>query len=223
MEIEEMAVRDAYRIRPRIHSDERGAFFESFRDEEFTRVTGQVFRPVQTNFSVNHRNVLRGMHGVSLPPGQAKYVTCVRGAVLDVVLDVRVGSPTFGGHDVSLLEPGKGTAVFLPDGMAHGFVSLTDDSCVSYVFDTPYIPGTPFEIDPFDPDLALPWPRTEEPVVVAPKDLQAPSLSRAAELGILPRYEDCLAHYARQRSSFLSHSPRNAIPGRPSAFAGDKE
>lgn len=197
MQIEEMAVRDAHRIHPRIHTDERGAFFESFRDGEFTKATGHVFRPVQTNFSVNHRNVLRGMHGVSLPPGQAKYVTCVRGAVQDFVLDVRIGSPTFGEFDTTLLEPGTGKAVFIPDGMAHGFVSLADDSCVSYVFDVPYIPGTPFEIHPFDPELKLPWNTDGEPVMVA-KDLEAPTLARAAELGILPTYEECVAHYERK-------------------------
>ncbi|MCU1470917.1 MAG: gerF [Glaciihabitans sp.] len=192
-----MAVRDAYRIQPRIHADERGAFFESFRASTFTEITGHRFVPVQTNFSVNRRNVLRGMHGVSLPPGQAKYVTCVRGGVLDVVLDVRVGSPTFGTFDTNLLDPGSGTAVFIPDGMAHGFVSLTDDSCVSYVFDNEYVAGTPFEIDPFDPDLALPWKLDEHPIVAA-KDVQAPTLAEAAAQGILPTYRECLAHYARR-------------------------
>ncbi|MEY9876216.1 NDP-hexose 3,5-(Or5-) epimerase [Streptacidiphilus sp. MAP12-33] len=198
MEIEEMAVCDAYRIRPRIHRDDRGAFFESFRAEEFTQVTGHVFQPVQTNFSVNHRNVLRGMHGVVLPPGQAKYVTCVRGAVMDIVLDVRIGSPTFGGYDINLLEPGPGTAVFIPDGMAHGFISLEDDSCVSYVFDTPYVAGTPFEINPFDPELGLPWCLADDDPVVAEKDLRAPTLAQAVELGILPTYAQCVAHYGRQ-------------------------
>jgi NDP-hexose 5-epimerase len=195
MEIQEMAVRDAYRIRPRIHHDQRGAFFESFRDDEFTRRTGHVFRPVQTNFSISHRNVLRGMHGVVLPPGQAKYVTCVRGAVLDMVLDVRVGSPTFGKFECNKLDPFSGLAVFMPDGMAHGFVSLADNSCVSYVFDTPYFPGTPFEINPFDPELDLPW-ELGDVAIVAGKDLEAPSLAEAAELGLLPSYDKCLAHYA---------------------------
>lgn len=207
-----MAVRDAYRICPRIHADERGAFFESFRADELTRITGHRFQPVQTNFSVNHKNTLRGMHGVSLPPGQAKYVTCVRGAVMDVVLDVRVGSPTFGRYDINLLEPGTGMAVFIPDGMAHGFVSLADDSCVSYVFDTPYIPGTPFEIHPFDPDLALPWDLAEPPIVAA-KDLTAPSLAEAAARGILPRYEECLAHHARHAGPApMPRSPTHPTP-----------
>ncbi len=190
-----MAVRDAYRIRPRVHHDQRGAFFESFRDGEFTKRTGHVFRPVQTNFSISHRNVLRGMHGVVLPPGQAKYVTCVRGAVLDMVLDVRMGSPTFGKFDRNVLDPVSGLAVFMPDGMAHGFVSLADDSCVSYVFDTPYVAGTPFEINPFDPELALPW-GLREVAVVAGKDLEAPSLAEAAGLGLLPSYDACLSRYA---------------------------
>lgn len=206
MDIQEMAVADAYRIRPRIHHDQRGAFFESFRDDEFTRRTGHVFRPVQTNFSVNRRNVLRGMHGVVMPPGQAKYVTCVRGAVLDIVLDVRMGSPTFGLFDRSLLDQATGLAVYLPDGMAHGFVSLADDSCVSYVFDTPYIAGTPFEVNPFDPDLALPWDLHDAPIV-ADKDLKAPSLREAAETGLLPSYEKCLARYADQADARSAGSP----------------
>jgi dTDP-4-dehydrorhamnose 3,5-epimerase len=190
-----MAVADAYRIRPRIHRDQRGAFFESFRYAEFTERTGHVFRPVQTNYSISHKNVLRGMHGVVLPPGQAKYVTCVRGAVLDIVLDVRVGSATFGKFDRNMLDPDSGLAVFIPDGMAHGFLSLADNSCVSYVFDTPYVAGTPFEVSPFDPDLALPWDLHDD-AIVAPKDLAAPALREAAELGLLPSYEKCVAHYA---------------------------
>lgn len=196
MEIQEMRVRGAYRVRPRMHHDDRGVFFESFRGAAFAEATGQAFVPAQISYSVSHRNVLRGMHGVTLPPGQAKYVTCVRGAVLDVVLDARVGSPTFGAHDSTVLEPGDGTAVFLPDGTAHGFLALQDGTCLSYVFDVPYVPGTPFEISPFDPDLALPWPLDGDPVV-AEKDRRAPTLARAAELGVLPTYDDCLAHRSR--------------------------
>lgn len=194
-----MAVRHAYRIRPTLHRDERGAFFESFRAEAFERATNRAFTPVQTNFSISHRDVLRGMHGVGAPPGQAKFVTCVRGAVMDVVLDLRVGSPTYGHHDTSLLEPGEGIAVFIPEGMAHGFLSLADDSCVNYVFNTPYVPGTPFEIHPFDPDLALPWKPANEPIVAA-KDMRAPTLRQARDLGLLPTYQQCLALYAEQRA-----------------------
>ncbi|GAB2862493.1 dTDP-4-dehydrorhamnose 3,5-epimerase family protein [Actinocorallia aurea] len=195
-----MAVHDAYRVRPTLHRDERGMFFESFRQGAFTRATGRAFRPVQTNFSVSHRNVLRGMHGVGLPPGQAKFVTCVRGAVLDVVLDLRVGSPTFGEYDSNLLEPGTGTAVFIPEGMAHGFLSLADDSCVSYVFNTPYVPGTPFEIHPLDPELALPWNLADDPVIAA-KDLRAPTLRQALDRGVLPGYRECLEIYAAAGST----------------------
>jgi NDP-hexose 3,5-(Or5-) epimerase len=200
MEINQKTVLDAFHIQPVQYSDVRGCFFESFRRDELERATGHVFTPVQTNFSVSHRNVLRAMHGVTTPPGQAKLVTCVRGRVLDVTLDTRVGSPTFGLFDTNVLDEESGAAVFIAEGLAHGFLSLTDNACVNYVCSTLYVPGTPYEIHPFDPDVAIPWNAPED-CIVAEKDLQAPTLAEAAARGILPTYAACQARYEELRAT----------------------
>ncbi|MFJ5233527.1 dTDP-4-dehydrorhamnose 3,5-epimerase family protein [Kitasatospora sp. NPDC088391] len=201
MRIEEMKVPDAYRITPRKWPDARGEFFESYKYDAIARETGHVFAPQQVNYSSSVRNTLRGLHGVAIPPGQAKFVTCVRGSLLDVVVDVRLGSPTFGAYDTTVLDAHEGTAVYVAEGLAHGFVALTDDSCVSYLCSTEFVPGTQIEIQPFDPELALPWELglTGEPLL-SEKDAAAPSLAQAIDRGLLADYRDCLALYARLRA-----------------------
>ncbi|MFD5551755.1 dTDP-4-dehydrorhamnose 3,5-epimerase family protein [Streptomyces goshikiensis] len=200
MNIEATAVPDAYRITPRLLTDDRGSFHEAFRSDALERDTGHVFTAAQYNHSSSRRGTLRGMHSVLLPPGQAKYVSCVRGSVLDVVADLRLGSPTFGAYTSTVLEAHGGTGVFVAEGLAHGFVALTDDACVSYLCSTAYVPGTQVDVFPLDPALGLPWHLglTGEPLL-SPKDAAAPSLARAADLGLLATYDECRAHYARQR------------------------
>jgi NDP-hexose 3,5-(Or5-) epimerase len=199
MEIRELAVPHALRLTPRKLNDERGCFYESLRTSDLDDAVGHPFTVAQVNYSVSCRNTLRGIHGVQLPPGQAKFVTCVRGAVLDVVVDIRLGSPTFGVHDTSLLDGESGTAVYVAEGLGHGFIALTDDACVSYLCSTAYVPGTPLDINPLDRDLDLPWGFTEPPLMSA-KDAGAPSVAEAAQRGLLASYEDCLELYARLRA-----------------------
>lgn len=196
VDIEKTAVPGAYRITPRLLSDARGTFHESYRLDELARVTGHDFRPVQTNYSSSVRNTLRGLHGTQLPPGQAKFVTCVRGAVFDVVVDLRLGSPTFGKHTATVLDAREGHAMFMVDGLFHGFVALTDDACVSYLCSTVFVPGTQINIAARDPELQLPWSRalTAEPVV-SEADAQAPTVREAIDRGLLPGYTDCLPYY----------------------------
>src|SRR5690349_11095671 len=98
MRMTEMTIPGAYVITPDHLADDRGSFYESLRCDELERATGIPFRPRQINYSVSKRHTLRGIHSVSIPPGQAKFVTCVRGALRDIVVDLRVGSPTFGMH-----------------------------------------------------------------------------------------------------------------------------
>ncbi|WP_329580467.1 dTDP-4-dehydrorhamnose 3,5-epimerase family protein [Kitasatospora sp. NBC_01250] len=200
MGIHEMAVLDAYRVTPQLIVDERGSFHESYKYQELAHATGHAFRPLQVNYSVSSRNTLRGIHGVVIPPGQAKLVSCVRGKLLDVVVDLRLGSPTFGRHDTTVLDAREGTAVFIAEGLAHGFVALTADACISYLCSTEFVPGTQFDINPFDPELALPWDTalTGAPLLSA-KDEQAPTVAQAAERGLLARYDECRALYRRLR------------------------
>ncbi|MDQ1008542.1 NDP-hexose 3,5-(Or5-) epimerase [Streptomyces sp. V4I23] len=200
MDIHDTAVPDAYRIVPRVLTDARGSFHESFRHEELARATGHVLIPQQINYSSSRRDTVRGLHSVLLPPGQAKYVTCVRGAVRDFVADVRLGSPAFGAYTTAVLDARDGGGMYVAEGLAHGFVALTEDACVSYLCSTEYVPGTQVDICPFDTELDLPWHLglTGEPLL-SEKDAAAPTLARAADLGLLATYDQCLAHYADRR------------------------
>lgn len=198
MKVREMAVPDAFRITPHKFTDKRGNFYESFRHDTLAEAVGRPVPVAQVNYSVSRKSTLRGLHGTLLPPGQAKVVCCVRGAVLDIVVDLRIGSPTFGVHETSRLDAESGECVFVAEGLVHGFLALTDDTCVSYLCSTQFVPGTQLDIDPFDPELDLPWALTEEPVMSA-KDSGAVSVKHARDAGLLPDYEACVAHYAALR------------------------
>ncbi|MCO5995620.1 dTDP-4-dehydrorhamnose 3,5-epimerase family protein [Actinoallomurus rhizosphaericola] len=190
MLITAMTVPGAYRIEPEPITDTRGRFFESVRAGVLLAATGRHFEVRQVNYSVSRRNTLRGIHGTTVPPGQEKFITCVRGRALDIVVDIRAGSPTFGHYDVTYQSPETGTAVYLPDGFGHAFLALTDDTCMCYLCSTEYVPGTMIELDALDPDLALPWDLAEPPIRSV-KDAAAPTLAQAAEAGLLPTYQQC--------------------------------
>lgn len=190
MKISEMTVPGAYRVEPEPLMDLRGRFYESVKFSALLASTGWEFTVRQVNYSVSKRNTLRGIHGTLVPPGQVKFITCVRGLALDIAIDIRVGSPTFGCYDLTYQSPESGTAVYLPDGVGHAFLALTDDTCMSYLCSAEYEPGTMIDIDALDPELALPWELTEPPIRSA-KDAAAPTLAEAAAAGILPTYEQC--------------------------------
>ncbi|MGW2689818.1 dTDP-4-dehydrorhamnose 3,5-epimerase family protein [Streptomyces sp. NPDC001414] len=192
MDAKETRIPGAFVFTPRQIHDERGAFAELLRCDRVEEATGRPFRPAQINSSVSRRNTLRGVHSVITPPGQAKYVTCVRGAVRDIIVDLRVGSPAFGVHHVVLLDPEAGRCLYVPEGVGHGFLALTDDSCVCYAVSTQYVPGTQIEIDPFDPELALPWGHIEPPVM-SEKDAQAQKVRAALDAGLLANWRDVTA------------------------------
>ncbi len=182
-----------------VHGDDRGRFTEWYRADVLAGATGRSLPLAQANHSVSARGVLRGVHFALVPPGQAKYVYCPAGRVLDVVVDVRVGSPTFGVSDAVLLESDRPRAVFLAEGLGHAFLALEDGSSVTYLVSTGWSPGREFGISPLDPDLDLPWPADVE-YRLSDKDRAAPTLAQAREQGILPTMEQCAAHYAQQRA-----------------------
>jgi dTDP-4-dehydrorhamnose 3,5-epimerase len=171
-------------------------FVETFKNAALAKTVGHELAVSQVNCSVSRRGVLRGIHFAAVPPGQAKYVTCIRGAVLDVAVDVRVGSPTFGRYDTVRLDEADRRAVYLGEGLGHGFLALTDDATVSYLCSTPYNPAAEFGVHPLDPAVGIAWP-SEAPPILSAKDGAAPTLAEAAGQGMLPRYEDCLAFYER--------------------------
>ncbi|MER6576407.1 dTDP-4-dehydrorhamnose 3,5-epimerase family protein [Nonomuraea sp. NPDC001023] len=175
---------------PRIHGDHRGSFLEWFKRDELDR----PMEVAQANCSTSFKGTLRGVHFSSVPPGQAKFVTCVSGKVLDVVVDVRTGSPTFGRSVTVELDDRRRQAVYLAEGLGHGFFALSDTATVVYLCSTPYTPKMEHGIHPLDPALGIAWPAGIEPVL-SEKDAAAPTLAQAAEQGLLPSYADCLAHY----------------------------
>jgi dTDP-4-dehydrorhamnose 3,5-epimerase len=199
VQIRELAVPDSYVLDLVPHGDPRGRFTEWYRADVLAEATGSALPLAQANHSVSARGVLRGVHFALVPPGQAKYVYCPAGKVLDVVVDVRVGSPTFGVHDAVVLDSEQPRAVYLSEGLGHAFVSLADASSVTYLVSSGYSPGREFGIHPMDPDLELPWPADLE-FELSAKDLAAPTLEQARAQGLLPTMEQCAARYAERRA-----------------------
>jgi len=199
MEVRELAVPGAFEFTPRVFPDQRGLFVCPFEEEPFLKAVGHPLRLGQTNHSRSRRGVVRGLHFADVPPGQAKYVYCPQGTLLDVVVDIRVGSPTFGTWDAVRLDPVDFRAVYVPEGLGHAVMALEDDSVLMYLCSTGYDPGREHGIDPLDPDLGLPWPADIEPVL-SDKDRAAPSLASASASGLLPSYADCQAYYQRLRT-----------------------
>lgn len=199
MQARELAVRDAYEFAPKSFPDSRGLFVAPFQEAVFQDALGFPLRVAQTNHSVSRRGVIRGVHYADTPPGQAKYVYCPSGALLDVIVDIRVGSPTFGVVDTVLLDSVDYRAVYLSEGLGHAFVALTDDTVMAYLCTTGYHPTGEHGLNPLDPDLALPWPKDIEPVL-SDKDAAAPSLADAKAADLLPHYDECVAHYEELRA-----------------------
>ena len=204
MKFRELAVPGAWEITPRQHTDSRGTFFEAFSEPPFTRAVGHPLDLRQANSSVSAAGVLRGIHFADVPPSQAKYVMCPRGAVLDVVVDIRVGSPTFGQWDSVLLDDVDRRAIYVSEGLGHAFCSLEDDSTVIYLCSATYAPGREHGIDPLDPAIGIDWPTADrhgrpfEPIL-SDKDRDAPGLHEAKSSGLLPSWSEVQAHLASLR------------------------
>lgn len=195
-------IEGAWALEPKVFPDDRGSFHEWYRGEEFREATGYDLSLTQANCSVSRWGVLRGVHFSDVPPGQAKYVTCLRGAVLDVVVDLRVGSPTFGRWEALRLDDDSHHAVFLAEGLGHAFMALTDDATVVYLCSTGYAPEREHGVHPLDPELGIAWPEHIRPVL-SPKDAEAPGLAEAKRAGLLPLYEACARHYDQLRTGRL--------------------
>lgn len=201
MTYRELAVPGAFEITPRQLGDSRGLFLEAFKAGPFADAVGHALDLQQVNCSVSAAGVLRGIHFADVPPGQAKYVMCATGAVLDVVVDIRVGSPTFGTWDAVLLDDVDRRAVYVSEGLGHAFMSLEDGSTVLYLCSTGYAPGREHGIHPLDPEVGIEWPTTARdgsplaPVLSA-KDEAAPTLAEARTQNLLPTLAAVTAHVA---------------------------
>lgn len=186
--ITELDIPGAFRITPHHIRDGRGSFYEALRVDDLEKELGRSFTPKQINYSVSRRNTLRGIHSVTSPPGQAKLVTSVRGVLRDILVDLRIGSPTYGRHVSNVLDADAGVSVFVPEGVGHGFLTLTDDACICYVLSTAHVPGTQVDINPLDPELDLPWGFTEPPLM-SDKDASAPTVAEALRAGLLTPWQ----------------------------------
>ena len=192
MKVRELAVPGAWEFTPKQHADSRGVFFESFTDTSFSSATGHRFDLHQANCSVSAAGVLRGLHFAQLPPSQAKYVTCLHGAVFDVVVDIRVGSPTFGQWDAVVLDGLDRRSVYLSEGLGHAFLALQDDSAVTYLCSAGYNPGREHTINPLDPAIGIAWPAVDN-LVLSDRDAQASTLEQVQAQGLLPTWDETRA------------------------------
>ena len=196
MDIAALPIDGAWTFTPRQHADDRGVFLEWFRGDRLAETLGRRFDVVQANHSVSARGVIRGLHFADVPPGQAKYVYCPRGAVLDVIVDLRVGSPTYGEHHAVRLDDTDRRGVFIAEGLGHAFCALTEMADLTYLISTTYDPAAEHGVHPLDPALGLPWPTDTGPPQLSDKDRAAPGLDEARQAGLLPTYDACRARYA---------------------------
>ena len=202
MTARELAIAGAWEITPDLHDDNRGLFYEWFTQRDFAEVTGHRFDVHQANCSLSAAGVLRGLHFAQLPPSQAKFVTCVHGAVFDVVVDIRVGSPTYGRWDSVRLDDRDRRTVYVSEGLAHGFLALQDDSTVMYLCSAPYAPQREHTILATDPQLAIDWPTVGGAAPrMSGRDQDAPLLEDVRAAGLLPTWEQTRDFTERLRRS----------------------
>ncbi|KZS84113.1 dTDP-4-dehydrorhamnose 3,5-epimerase [Mycobacterium persicum] len=189
MKVRELDIPGAWEITPAIHGDSRGLFFEWLTERDFSAFAGHRLDVRQANCSVSAAGVLRGLHFAELPPGQAKYVTCVSGSVFDVVVDIRLGSPTFGRWDAVVLDDVDRRTVYISEGLAHGFLALQDNSTVMYLCSAEYNPQREHTICATDPSLAIDWPLVDGVAAsLSDRDAAAPGLDEVRATGVLPTW-----------------------------------
>jgi dTDP-4-dehydrorhamnose 3,5-epimerase len=183
----ELSIPGLFVLESPVWSDDRGFFREWFKLGDF-ETQGLDFHARQANLSMSKRNVVRGLHYSLAPEGQAKVVACVFGELDDVIVDVRVGSPTFGRHEVVHLAANDVRSLLLPAGVAHGFCVTSEVAALSYLLASPFNAEAEFEIDPFDPQINVAWSLTGE-AVVSQKDANAPTLAQRQASNELPLFE----------------------------------
>lgn len=173
MEYIKTDIEGVYIIQPKVFNDSRGYFFESFKQDEFNRNIGQVVTFVQDNESKSSYGVLRGLHYQKGESSQAKLVRVIKGRVVDVAVDIRKNSPTFGKYVMVELSEDNKTQLFIPRGFAHGFLVMSDTAVFTYKVDNNYAPQDEASIRYDDPDINIEWPIEAEQILVSEKDMKA--------------------------------------------------
>ena len=178
MEYKKTEIAGVFIIEPRVFSDARGYFMESWKEAEFNEHVGPV-KFIQDNESKSSYGVLRGLHYQKGAWSQAKLVRVIKGRVLDVAVDIRKSSPTFGQHVMVELSEDNKRQSFIPRGFAHGFLVLSEEAIFTYKVDNPYMPSEEAGIRWNDPALAIEWPIDPVAVQTSEKDLKQPLLKEA--------------------------------------------
>ena len=178
MNYQKTSIEGLYIIEPRVFNDARGYFFEAWKQAEFEEHIGKV-NFVQDNESKSSRGVLRGLHYQKGDFSQAKLVRVIKGSVLDVAVDIRKSSPTFGQHVMVELSGENKRQFFIPRGFAHGFLVLSDEAIFTYKVDNVYAPHADAGIRWNDPALGIEWPIDPKEVLTSEKDLKQPLLKDA--------------------------------------------
>jgi dTDP-4-dehydrorhamnose 3,5-epimerase len=186
MHISPTKLSDVLLIKPRVFRDDRGFFREWFKSESIKTATGRDFGIEQANISLSSKGTLRGIHYSIAPRGQAKWVTCVSGAIKDVIVDLRPGSQTFGKWIDVELRGDSGKAVFIGEGLGHGFIALKENTAVAYLVSTPFSPTHEFEINPLDEKVGINWGMPLINLKISDKDKNAPTLAERLTEGKLP-------------------------------------
>ena len=176
MHVSDAAIKGVKVIVPDVHGDARGWFVEQYNAVRY-RSAGVMADFVQDNESFSAKGVVRGLHWQAAPHAQAKLVRVVRGAVWDVAVDIRRGSPTFGKYAAETLSAEDHRQLYIPRGFAHGFIVLEDDTLVSYKCDNPYCPAAERGLLFDDPALKIAWPKLDVALMLSEKDRKHPSLA----------------------------------------------
>jgi len=189
MKAHPLKISGSWKIEFQKFEDNRGFFYESFKAEEFPKLIGRNFDIKQTNTSSSSKGSVRGVHYALVPPSQAKLVQCQRGSIKDYVIDIRIGSPTFGQFEAVDLDEKAASAIFIEEGLAHAFVALENNTIVTYYVSEKYNPEREKGINPFDKTLNILWPEID--LILSEKDKAAISLDQAKSQGILTTYDEC--------------------------------
>ena len=189
MKAQPLKISGSWKIEFQKFDDNRGFFYESFKEEDFKKQIGRNLNIKQTNTSSSSKGSVRGIHYALVPPSQAKLVQCQRGSIKDYVIDIRVGSPTFGQFEEIELNENSASAVFIEEGLAHAFVAMENQTVVTYFVTEEYNPTREKGINPFDKTLNVKWPDLE--LILSEKDKQAISLEEAKNQGLLPTFDEC--------------------------------
>ena len=186
MKLTPLGIEGAWLAESPVWNDERGFFREWFKSESIKSATGRDFEIEQANISLSSAGTLRGIHYSIAPRGQAKWITCVSGVIQDVIVDIRPDSKTFGKWVGVELNGNSGKAVFISEGLGHGFLALEDNTAVSYLVTTPFSPTDELEINPLDIEIAIDWRIDLSELEISEKDKNAPSLAERLSEGKLP-------------------------------------